>query len=230
MPGRAAFLRELQGQWDSFDSRTLVTRVPAAVARRASHPQLQPLVLPIILQLCERQEPRDFSQHTLPHLAPLLETATGATSARFFATLGAFAKRTVDDAEFRGARPSRGPPRHARAPEILVQEEALRQIVGVVGRVGAETMRRDVVPRLHAAAASETTTAAVRVNALMALGKVTPRLGPPEWNATPDMLHALTKVDHSTATVMCVLGVADAVGRAAAAVSPRRECYLCVAR
>ena len=29
------------------------------------------------------------------------------------------------------------------------------------------------------------------------------------------MLHALTKVDHSTATVMCVLGVADAIGRAA---------------
>ena len=133
----------------------------AAVARRASHPQLQPLVLPIILQLCERQEPRDFSQHTLPHLAPLLETATGATLGEILRYAGAFAKRTVDDADFE-ARVLPAVLRGTRAPEILVQEEALRQIVGVVGRVGAETMRRDVVPRLHAAA-SETTTAAVRV-------------------------------------------------------------------
>ena len=211
--GRAAFLRELQGQWDLFDSRTLVTRVLPPLLAELRTPQLQPLVLPIILQLCERQEPRDFSQHTLPHLAPLLETATGATLGEILRYAGAFAKRTVDDADFE-ARVLPAVLRGTRAPEILVQEEALRQIVGVVGRVGAETMRRDVVPRLHAAA-SETTTAAVRVNALMALGKVTPGLGPPEWNATLDMLHALTKVDHSAATVMCVLGVADAVGRAA---------------
>ena len=211
--GRAAFLRELQSQWDLFDSRTLVTRVLPPLLVELRTPQLQPLVLPIILQLCERQEPRDFSQHTLPHLAPLLETATGATLGAILRYAGAFAERTVDDADFE-ARVLPAVLRGMRAPEVLVQEEALRQIVGVVGRVGAETMRRDVVPRLHAAA-SETTAAAVRVNALMALGKVAPGLGPPEWNATLDMLHALTKVDHSAATLMCVLGVADAIGRAA---------------
>ena len=76
---RAAFLQSLQGRWDLFDSRVLVTRVLPPLLVELRTPQLQPLVLPIILQLCERQTPGDFTNYTLPYLAPLLESASGAT-------------------------------------------------------------------------------------------------------------------------------------------------------
>ena len=42
-------------------------------------PQLQSLVLPLILELAERQDAEDFAAFTLPHLAPLLRDATGST-------------------------------------------------------------------------------------------------------------------------------------------------------
>ena len=48
-------------------------------------------------------------------------------------------------------------------------------------------------PRLHAAALN-TTAAAVRVNALVALDKVAPGLGPPEWDATLAVLRQLSTV------------------------------------
>jgi SCY1-like protein 2 len=83
--------------------------------------------------------------------------------------------------------------RGVEAAEVLVQEEALRQVVAAAGRVRPEAMRRDVMPRLHAAALN-TTAAAVRVNALVALGKVAPGLGPPEWDATLAVLRQLSTV------------------------------------
>ena len=172
---RAAFLQSLQGRWDLFDSRVLVTRVLPPLLVELRTPQLQPLVLPIILQLCERQTPGDFTNYTLPYLAPLLESASGATLGTVLRHASAFAGKVTSAAEFE-ARVLPAVLRGVDAPEVMIQEEALRQIARVAGAgsVSAETMRERVVPRVRAVATRATATAAVRVNALVVLGKTAP--------------------------------------------------------
>ena len=211
---RAAFLQSLQGRWDLFDSRVLVTRVLPPLLVELRTPQLQPLVLPIILQLCERQTPGDFTNYTLPYLAPLLESASGATLGTVLRHASAFAGKVTSAAEFE-ARVLPAVLRGVDAPEVMIQEEALRQIARVAGAgsVSAETMRERVVPRVRAVA-TRATAAAVRVNALVVLGKTAPGCRPEDLDATLATLRAILEVDRSAATLMCAIGVADAVGRA----------------
>ena len=212
---RAAFLQSLQGSWGLFDGRVLRHRVLPPLLTELRTPQLQSLVLPLILELAERQDADDFTSFTLPHLAPLLNQATGSTLGTILRSTAAFAARVTSPEAFE-ASVLPAVLRGVEAPEVLVQEEALRQVVAAAGRVRPDAMRRDVMPRLHAVALN-TTAAAVRVNALVGLGKVTPGLGPAEWETTLGMLRQLYTVDTSAATLMCVLGVADAVGRAGGA-------------
>ena len=208
---RAAFLQSLQGRWDLFDARVTQYRVLPPLLTELRTPELQPLVLPLILNLAERQTPEDFSEWTLPHLAPLLATATGHTLGTILKSTAAFADRVpapevfelyVLPAVLRGVA----------APEVLVQEEALRQVTAAAHKVTPETLRCTVVPLLHKTAV-DTTAAAVRVNALVALGKIAPCFTVPEFDATLDALHRIAANDRAAATVMCVLGVADAMGK-----------------
>jgi SCY1-like protein 2 len=215
--GRAALLQSLHGSWALFDGRVLRYRVLPPLLTELRTPQLQTLVLPLILELAERQDPEDFTGFTLPHLTPLLERATGATLLSILRSTAAFAARITCPEVFE-ARVLPAVLRGVEAPEVLVQEEALRQVAvaAAAGRVRPKAMCLDVFPLLLAAALN-TTAAAVRVNALVALGKVAPGLGPQEWDAALAMLRQLLAVDTSAATLMCVLGVADAVGRAGGA-------------
>lgn len=213
--GRAAFLQSLQGKWNLFDARVLRYRVLPPLLTELRTPQLQPLVLPLILELTEGQAPEDFTAFTLPHLGPLLANATGPTLGTILRSTPAFAK-LISSPEVFEANVLPAVLRGVEAPEVLVQEEGLRQVVVAAGRVRPDAMRHDIMPRLHAAALN-TTAAAVRVNALVALGKIAPGLSPPEWDATLMMLRQLCNADTSAATMMCVLGVADAVGRAGGA-------------
>lgn len=208
---RAAFLQSLQGRWDLFDARVTQYRVLPPLLTELRTPELQPLVLPLILNLAERQTPTDFSEWTLPHLAPLLATATGHTLGTILKSTAAFADRVPSPETFElYVLPAvlRG----VAAPEVLVQEEALRQVTAAAHKVTPETLRCTVVPLLHKTAV-DTTAAAVRVNALVALGKIAPCFAVPEFDATLDALHRIAANDRAAATVMCVLGVADAMGK-----------------
>ena len=208
---RAAFLQSLQGRWDLFDARVTQYRVLPPLLTELRTPELQPLVLPLILNLAERQTPEDFSEWTLPHLAPLLATATGHTLGTILKSTAKFADRVPSPETFElFVLPAvlRG----VAAPEVLVQEEALRQVTAAAHKVTPETLRCTVVPLLHKTAV-DTTAAAVRVNALVALGKIAPCFSVPEFDATLDALHRIAANDRAAATVMCVLGVADAMGK-----------------
>ena len=208
---RAAFLQSLQGRWDLFDARVTQYRVLPPLLTELRTPELQPLVLPLILNLAERQTPEDFSDWTLPHLAPLLATATGHTLGTILKSTAAFADR-VPSPEVFELYVLPAVLRGVAAPEVLVQEEALRQVTAAAHKVTPETLRCTVVPSLHKTAV-DTTAAAVRVNALVALGKIAPCFTVPEFDATLDALHRIAANDRAAATVMCVLGVADAMGK-----------------
>jgi SCY1-like protein 2 len=99
--GRAAFLQSLRGSWELFDARVLRYRVLPPLLTELRTPQLQALVLPLILDLAERQDPEDFTAFTLPHLAPLLTQATGPTLGTILRSTAAFAAR-VTSPEVRG--------------------------------------------------------------------------------------------------------------------------------
>ena len=208
---RAAFLQSLQGQWDLFDARVTQYRVLPPLLTELRTPELQPLALPLILNLAERQTSEDFSEWTLPHLAPLLATATGHTLGTILKSTAAFADR-VPSPEIFELYVLPAVLRGVVAPEVLVQEEALRQVIAAAHKVTPETLRISVVPLLHKTAV-DTTAAAVRVNALVALGKIAPCFTVPEFDATLDALRRIAANDNGAATVMCVLGVADAMGK-----------------
>ena len=145
---RAAFLQSLQGQWDLFDARVTQYRVLPPLLTELRTPELQPLALPLILNLAERQTSEDFSEWTLPHLAPLLATATGHTLGTILKSTAAFADR-VPSPEIFELYVLPAVLRGVVAPEVLVQEEALRQVIAAAHKVTPETLRISVVPLLH---------------------------------------------------------------------------------
>ena len=210
---RAGFLQQLQGQFAMFDERVLRHRVLPPLLVELRTQQLQSMVLPLILTLSARQSPEDFTASTLPALSPVLVEASGdallailravPTLAGLVTTRETF-ERTVMGAVVRGMDDV----------EIRVQEEALKQTAAACAKVTPAAVKKDILPKLQATALN-TTAAAVRVNALVTVGKVCEGLGPPEWDSTLSTLHRLLKVDATAATLMCVAGVADRVSAAA---------------
>jgi len=67
-----------------------------------------------------------------------------------------------------------------------------------------------VLPRVHGLAL-KTTVAAVRVNALRCLGDLVPSLDKAGTVEILQTLRRCTAVDHSAPTLMCSLGVANAI-------------------
>ena len=84
--GRAAFLRELQGQWDLFDSRTLVTRVLPPLLAELRTPSSSPWSSPSSSSCASARNP-GISPSTLSRTSRLCWRRRRARpSARFFAT------------------------------------------------------------------------------------------------------------------------------------------------
>jgi SCY1-like protein 2 len=95
-------------------------------------------------------------------------------------------------------------------PDARMQEEVLKRTLTLTKQLDFTVLKESILPRVHGLAL-KTTMAAVRVNALLCLGEVVPRLDKPAVLEVLQTLQRCTAVDHSAPTLMCTLGVASAI-------------------
>ncbi|EFJ36554.1 hypothetical protein SELMODRAFT_165698 [Selaginella moellendorffii] len=204
---KSDFLKALSGMWTEFDPRVLRYKVLPPLCLELRNVVMLPMVLPMVLTIAESQEKADFESSTLPALLPVLSSATGesllllvkhaallinkVTSEHLSTSVVPMLVRAYDD------------------PDARMQEEVLKRTIGIAKQIDYQILKQSILPRIHGLAL-KTTIAAVRVNALLCLGELVPRLDKNSFKEVLQTLQRCTAVDHSAPTLMCTLGVADA--------------------
>ncbi|KAJ6851299.1 SCY1-like protein 2 isoform X1 [Iris pallida] len=205
---KTEFLKALSDMWKDFDSRVLRYKVLPPLCAELRNMVMQPMILPMVFTIAESQDKIDFEISTLPALVPVLSSASGetllllvrhaeliinkASQEHLISHLLPVLVRAYDDTDSR------------------LQEEVLRRTVPLARQLDSQLVKQAILPRVHTLAL-KTTVAAVRVNALRCLGDLVSSL---DKHAILDILQTVqrcTAVDHSVPTLMCTLGVANAI-------------------
>lgn len=202
------FLKALSDMWKDFDARILRYKVLPPLCAELRNLVLQPMILPMVFTIAKSQDKNDFELSTLPALVPVLTTASGET----LLLLVKHADLIIDKATQEHLL-SHVLPLLVRAyddNDTRIQEEVLRRTIPLARQLETQLVKQVILPRVHGLAL-RTTVAAVRVNALRCLGDLVTSL---DKQAVLDILQTLqrcTAVDRSAPTLMCALGVSDAI-------------------
>eukprot|EP00897_Mesotaenium_endlicherianum_P003546 jgi/Mesen1/3219/ME001865S02420 len=205
---KTEFLKALKGLWTGFDARVLRYKVLPPLLEELRNDAMQHLTLPMVLLIADTQEKEDFEGVTQPALLPVMQTASGETLLLLSRHLPMLISKVSADVLL-----SHVVTMMVRAfddADPRIQEEILKQTRGLAARLEYSVLKTAVLPRVHALAL-KTSIAAVRVHALICLGEFVQRL---DKGAVTDVLQTLGRcaaVDHSSPTLMCVLGVADVI-------------------
>ncbi|XP_057793752.1 SCY1-like protein 2 A [Salvia miltiorrhiza] len=205
---KTEFLKALSDMWKDFDPRVLRYKVLPPLCAELRNLVMQPMILPMVLTIAESQDKNDFEHSTLPALVPVFSAAAGetllllvkhaeliihkATQEHLISHILPMLVRAYDDTDAR------------------LQEEVLKKTVSLAKQLDVQLVTKAILPRVHGLAL-RTTVAAVRVNALLCLSDMVQIL---DKNAVLEILQTIqrcTAVDHSAPTLMCTLGVANAV-------------------
>ncbi|KAL1533948.1 SCY1-like protein 2 A [Salvia divinorum] len=205
---KTEFLKALSDMWKDFDSRVLRYKVLPPLCAELRNLVMQPMILPMVLTIAESQDKNDFEQSTLPALVPVFSAAAGetllllvkhaeliihkATQEHLISHILPMLVRAYDDTDAR------------------LQEEVLKKTVSLAKQLDVQLVTKAILPRVHGLAL-RTTVAAVRVNALVCLSDMVQIL---DKNSVLEILQTIqrcTAVDHSAPTLMCTLGVANAI-------------------
>ncbi|XP_020272461.1 SCY1-like protein 2 isoform X2 [Asparagus officinalis] len=205
---KTEFLKALSDMWKDFDSRVLRYKVLPPLCAELRNMVMQPMILPMVLTIAESQDKTDFEVSTLPALVPVLSSASGdtllllvkhaeliinkASQANLISHVLPFLVRAYDDTDAR------------------MQEEVLRRTVPLARQLDMQLVKQAILPRVHSLAL-RTTVAAVRVNALRCLGDLVSSLDKQAILDTLQTLQRCTAVDRSAPTLMCTLGVSNAI-------------------
>uniref|UniRef100_A0A0D6R132 Protein kinase domain-containing protein n=1 Tax=Araucaria cunninghamii TaxID=56994 RepID=A0A0D6R132_ARACU len=205
---KSEFLKALSGMWKDFDARVLRYKVLPPLCAELRNVVMQPMILPMVLTIAESQEKTDFELSTLPALVPVLSSAAGETLLLLVKHAGLIISKANQEHLIAYVLPLLI--RAYDDSDVRIQEEVLRRTVPLAKQLDFQAMKQSVLPRVHGLAL-KTTVAAVRVNALLCLGELVHLL---DKRAVLDILQTLqrcTAVDRSAPTLMCTLGVANAV-------------------
>ncbi|KAH9310107.1 hypothetical protein KI387_038018, partial [Taxus chinensis] len=205
---KSEFLKALSGMWKDFDSRVLRYKVLPPLCAELRNVVMQPMILPMVLTIAESQDKSDFELSTLPALVPVLSSAAGETLLLLVKHAGLIINKASQDHLTAHVLPLLV--RAYDDPDVRIQEEVLRRTVPLAKQLDFQVMKQSVLPRIHGLAL-KTTVAAVRVNALLCLGDLVQWL---DKRAVLEILQTLqrcTAVDHSAPTLMCTLGVTNAI-------------------
>lgn len=207
---KAAFLKDLPGLCTQLDTRVLKLKVLPPLLQELRSEDLQPLLLPLVLRMVECQDSSEFAEVMLPTLRPLLASAQGEALlllTQHAALLGRAAPKAVA-AEM--------------VPQLLVraaekgdarcQEEMLRQVGTLADSLDYEGLKLHVLPAVQGLCLN-TTSAAVRVGAFTAMGKLVGRLDQAEAAGMLGVMAQVTSVDKTPGTTLCVLGLGDSLAR-----------------
>eukprot|EP01018_Ginkgo_biloba_P000863 Gb_28329 [translate_table: standard] len=205
---KSEFLKALSGMWKDFDARVLRYKVLPPLCAELRNVVMQPMILPMVLTIAESQDKSDFEFSTLPALVPVLSSAAGETLLLLVKHAGLIINKASQEHLIAHILPLLV--RAYDDPDARIQEQVLRQTVSLAKQLDFQVMKQSVLPRVHGLAL-KTTVAAVRVNALICLGELVHWL---DKRAVLDILQTLqrcTAVDLSAPTLMCTLGVANAI-------------------
>lgn len=205
---KSEFLKALSGMWKDFDARVLRYKVLPPLCAELRNVVMQPMILPMVLTIAESQDKLDFELSTLPALVPVLSSASGETLLLLVKHAGLIINKANQEHLIAHVLPLLV--RAYDDADVRIQEEVLRRTVSLAKQLDFQVMKQSVMPRVHGLAL-KTTVAAVRVNALQCLGDLVHWL---DKRAVLEILQTLqrcTAVDHSAPTLMCTLGVANAI-------------------
>ena len=93
-----------------------------------------------------------------------------------------------------------------------IQEEALRKASHIFECLDYQPLKSKVLPRIHVLS-MKTVSGKVRINSLVLMGQLVPRLDKDEAQKMMHTCQQITNVDKSPGTLMCVLGVGDSISK-----------------
>ncbi|CAO1948378.1 unnamed protein product [Urochloa humidicola] len=205
---KTEFLKALSEMWKDFDSRVLRYKVLPPLCAELRNMVMQPMILPMVLTIAESQEKADFELSTLPALVPVFTSASGETLLLLVKHADLIINKAAQEHLISHVLPMLVRAYDDSDPRL--QEEVLRRTVPLSRQLDIKLVKQAVLPRVHGLAL-KTTVAAVRVNALRCLGDLVPSLDKEGILGILETVKRCTAVDHSAPTLMCTLGVANAI-------------------
>ncbi|OEL18249.1 SCY1-like protein 2 [Dichanthelium oligosanthes] len=205
---KTEFLKALSDMWKDFDSRVLRYKVLPPLCAELRNMVMQPMILPMVLTIAESQDKGDFELSTLPALVPVFTSASGETLLLLVKHADLIINKATQEHLISHVLPMLVRAFDDNDPRL--QEEVLRRTVPLSRQLDVKLVKQAVLPRVHGLAL-KTTVAAVRVNALRCLGDLVPSLDKEGILGILETVRRCTAVDHSAPTLMCTLGVANAI-------------------
>lgn len=205
---KTEFLKALSDMWKDFDSRVLRYKVLPPLCAELRNMVMQPMILPMVLTIAESQDKGDFELATLPALVPVFTSASGETLLLLVKHADLIINKATQEHLISHVLPMLVRAYDDNDPRL--QEEVLRRTVPLSRQLDTKLVQQAVLPRVHGLAL-KTTVAAVRVNALRCLGDLVPSLDKEGILGTLETIRRCTAVDHTAPTLMCTLGVANAI-------------------
>ncbi|PWZ31605.1 hypothetical protein Zm00014a_039594 [Zea mays] len=205
---KTEFLKALSDMWKDFDSRVLRYKVLPPLCAELRNMVMQPMILPMVLTIAESQDKGDFELATLPALVPVFTSASGETLLLLVKHADLIINKATQEHLISHILPMLVRAYDDNDPRL--QEEVLRRTVSLSRQLDTKLVKQAVLPRVHGLAL-KTTVAAVRVNALRCLGDLVPSLDKEGILGILETVRRCTAVDHTAPTLMCTLGVANAI-------------------
>ncbi|AQK96599.1 ARM repeat superfamily protein [Zea mays] len=205
---KTEFLKALSDMWKDFDSRVLRYKVLPPLCAELRNMVMQPMILPMVLTIAESQDKGDFELATLPALVPVFASASGETLLLLVKHADLIINKATQEHLISHVLPMLVRAYDDNDPRL--QEEVLRRTVPLSRQLDTKLVNKAVLPRVHGLAL-KTTVAAVRVNALRCLGDLVPSLDKEGIMGILETVRRCTAVDHTAPTLMCTLGVANAI-------------------
>lgn len=205
---KTEFLKALSDMWKDFDSRVLRYKVLPPLCAELRNMVMQPMILPMVLTIAESQDKGDFELATLPALVPVFTSASGETLLLLVKHADLIINKATQEHLISHVLPMLVRAYDDNDPRL--QEEVLRRTVPLSRQLDTKLVKQAVLPRVHGLAL-KTTVAAVRVNALRCLGDLVPSLDKEGILGILETVRRCTAVDHTAPTLMCTLGVANAI-------------------
>ncbi|CAO2191041.1 unnamed protein product [Urochloa humidicola] len=205
---KTEFLKALSDMWKDFDARVLRYKVLPPLCAELRNMVMQPMILPMVLTIAESQDKADFELSTLPALVPVFTSASGETLLLLVKHADLIINKAAQEHLISHVLPMLVRAYDDSDPRL--QEEVLRRTVPLSRQLDIKLVKQAVLPRVHGLAL-KTTVAAVRVNALRCLGDLVPSLDKEGILGILETVKRCTAVDHSAPTLMCTLGVANAI-------------------
>ncbi|KAK3161288.1 hypothetical protein QOZ80_1BG0075190 [Eleusine coracana subsp. coracana] len=205
---KTEFLKALSDMWKDFDSRVLRYKVLPPLCAELRNMVMQPMILPMVLTIAESQDKDDFELSTLPALVPVFTSASGETLLLLVKHADLIINKASQEHLISHVLPMLVRAYDDTDPRL--QEEALRRTMPLSRQLDIKLLKQAVLPRVHGLAL-KTTVAAVRVSALRCFGDLIPSLDKEGILQILETIRRCTTVDHSAPTLMCTLGVANAI-------------------